>query len=547
MTLDEQDFYLPSEIAPLLKQYNKPKSSFYRLVKQGVIQKRIHDNQEVYDGQSVSNFLEEKSENNGKEKSSRRRTNVKGSSLVKEGLTKPAIVQQTLIGATDWIQESDLPYVFALDYELYGLDATVSPLITRFWWQKNPYACRILFNKDNRKDIWGALTIIPMEEETIFRILKGDLEEKDIVPDHILTYELGKVYDGYVASFAIRPERKYYLRLLVQSTFDYWCDHYPDIQLRRLYAYALDGEGSDGIRLIRKLFFSPIYERKGIELGNAWELRLDRYNPSHLIEQFHNCIKYKQNHIGKEEIKNSMVTMVAPVEKETNKTEQKLRHIANEFSQVASRAVATGRFREVKSNTDFQAIVEIGDLIFGASNVSDDTLRELFHSWWNKNREIFHVLDVKGHIEGFASLLPLTKEKIDEIINEQVRMSGIKPNDIQVFEPGNPVDLFVHVLGVRPSPDMKDSSKRAFGGQLVEGIIDMFADLGLRGIEIGSVHARSDTPDGIGLSEHLGFKQVPAPSGVTKKIFMLDVQTSELLSEYRRLLSEFKRSSSNAL
>jgi len=547
MTLDKQDFYLPSEIAPLLEQYNKPKSSFYRLVKQGVIKKRIHDNQEVYDGQSVYNFLEAKPDKNGKVRSRGRKADVKASSLVKEELTEPAIVQQASVGETDWIQESDLPYVFALDYELYGLDATVSPLITRFWWQKNPYACRILFNKDNRKDVWGALTIIPMEEETIFRILKGDLEEKDIVPDHILTYESGKVYDGYIASLAIQPEHKYYLRLLMQSILGYWCNQYPDVQLRKLYAYALGGEGSDGMRLIRKLFFSPIYERKGIEFENAWELRLDRYNPSHPIEQFHDCVKHKQNHVEKEEIKNSMVTMVAPVEKETNKNEQKLRHITNRFSQVASRAVATGRFREVKSNADFQAIVEIGDLIFGASNVSDDTLRKLFHSWWNKNREIFHVLDVKGHIEGFASLLPLTKEKIDEIIHEQVRMSGIRPDDIQVFEPGKPVDLFVHVLGVRPSPDTKDASKRAFGGQLVEGIIDMFADLGRRGIEIRSVHARSDTHDGVGLSRHLGFNQVPAPSGVTKLIFLLDVQTSELLSEYRKLLSEYKESTSNTL
>ena len=539
MILNKRDFYFPSEIALLLEQYNKPKSSFYRLVKQGVIKKRIHDNQEVYDGQSVSDFLE----NNKKVKTYQRKVDEKASPLIKEELATPVTMQQTSSGATDWIQESDLPYVFGLDYELYGLDATVSPLITRFWWLKNARACRILFNEDNRKDVWGALTIIPMEEETIFRILKGDLEEKNIIPDQILTYESGKVYNGYVASLAIRPERTRHLRQLIQSTFDYWCDQYPDVQLRQLYAYALGGEGSDGMRLIRKLFFAPLYERNNIKFENAWELRLDRYNPSLLIERFRDCVRHKQSRISSEEAKKPVTTIIMPpVEQRTDKAEKQLKHVTNNFIQVASRSVAAGRFRTAKLDTDFQAIVEIGDLIFGASNVPDETLVKLFRSWWAKNHEVFHVMEVNGEINGFASLLPLKQEKIDEIIQERVRMSGIQESDIQEFEPGKPVDLFVHVLGVRPSSNINNSLKHAFGSQLIEGVVDMFTDLGRRGIEIRSVHARSNTHDGIGLSRHLGFKQIPPPPGVTKDVFLLDVQDSPLLIEYQKLLAEYKSS-----
>lgn len=191
------------------------------------------------------------------------------------------------LGATDWIQSRDLPYVLALDYEMYGLSDVVDMSITSKWWEKNAYQCRILFDKADRTKIWGVLTIMPLPREIIYRLLSHQISERDISPDDILLYGPGNVYDGYVASAIIRPERRAHLRMLIQSVLSFWCDQYPSIQLRRLYAYASTDKGFD---LIQQLFFSPRYD-----LGeNAYELDPMRRNRSRLVRSFQECIKLKE-------------------------------------------------------------------------------------------------------------------------------------------------------------------------------------------------------------------------------------------------------------
>ena len=149
--------------------------------------------------------------------------------------------------------------------------------------------CRILYNAQDRRDIWGALTIMPLPEALIHRLLKHEIHERDIRPDDVLTYEPDHVYDGYVASVIIRPQYQLHLRSLIQSMLDFWCQQYPVIRLRRLYAF---GATSQGRRFIHHLFFSPRYD-----LGsNAWELDpMSEDNPSRLIASFQDCIKSKES------------------------------------------------------------------------------------------------------------------------------------------------------------------------------------------------------------------------------------------------------------
>jgi hypothetical protein len=189
-------------------------------------------------------------------------------------------------GATDWVQESDLPYLLALDFQMYGIENTVDISITSTWWKKNPHACRILFNKEDRKDIWGAISVMPMQEETIFRILRDEIQEKQITADDILTYEANDKYAAYIPSAVIRPEHQRYFRTLVESILQFWCDQYPRIQIAPLYAFAVSDQGWD---LMRHLFFSPRYD-----LGqHAFELDPYRRNPSRLIKNFQQCLKEK--------------------------------------------------------------------------------------------------------------------------------------------------------------------------------------------------------------------------------------------------------------
>lgn len=190
------------------------------------------------------------------------------------------------LAETDWIQTRDLPYVLALDLDLYGVDNVPDISITHSWWEKNPYMCRILFDKKDRRNVWGALTIMPLKEDIIIKVLNNEVEEDEIRPDDIFTYEKGKEYVGYVASTVIRPEYQIYLRKLIKDMLSFLCDQYPDIKISKLYAFAGSPEGWE---LISHFFFAPRYD-----IGeNAFELDLSRRNPNRLISDFQNCIKSK--------------------------------------------------------------------------------------------------------------------------------------------------------------------------------------------------------------------------------------------------------------
>jgi len=213
--------------------------------------------------------------------------NLRDIQRLTEKITTDRFHAQT-ISSTDWITLDDLPYVQALDLKLYGPEDMVDFSITYRWWKKNNRMCRILFDVNDRRNVLGALTIMPMDEAMIFRILRREMAEKDITADLIQVYEPSHSYTGYIASVLILPEYQSHLRSLIVSMLNFWCQQYPSITLSRLYAFASSDEGH---RLIHHLFFSPRYD-----LGeNAFELDpLRPNNPSRLIQQFQSCIRLKE-------------------------------------------------------------------------------------------------------------------------------------------------------------------------------------------------------------------------------------------------------------
>jgi hypothetical protein len=191
---------------------------------------------------------------------------------------------QESLGATDWVQADDLPYLLALDYEMYGIESTVDISITHAWWIKNPYMCRILFDKKDRRNIWGAITVIPMEESTIFNLLNGTMQERQITADNILEYKDGGKYYAYIPSAVIKPEHRQSFMLLIGSMLDFWCKQYPQVQIVKFYAFAASDTGWD---LMKKLFFSPRYD-----LGeSAFELDPYKRNPSRIVRAFQQCVE----------------------------------------------------------------------------------------------------------------------------------------------------------------------------------------------------------------------------------------------------------------
>ncbi len=260
-------------------------STFYRLVRDGYLQKDLPEDrvrEALYNPDELDDLIRYGTPSKRKAKEKRQ----KPLSLLPE----ESKIGQPSKGMTDWIQPGDLAYVYVMDAEVYGVEHSVSPTTTLTWWRKNPHACRILFNQDNRKEIWGALSVIPMEEKIIYSILKGDLKEQDITADHVLEYQSGKEYSCYIASAAIRPEHQPSFALLLHSMMNFWCQQ-SEVKINSLYAFALHEDQGAGLRLIRKLYFAPRYD-----LGeNAWELRPNHYNPSPVIQKFQQCLQSKRS------------------------------------------------------------------------------------------------------------------------------------------------------------------------------------------------------------------------------------------------------------
>jgi hypothetical protein len=197
------------------------------------------------------------------------------------------------VGETDWIQGSDMGGVYNLEYDVYQ-DQTGDPSIIRKWYERNPFMCRVLYNKADRRDIWGAINMVPLREDTILKLLRGEIRDVDLDPQRdILTYEQPGVYDIYVASVIMHPQRRQHFILLVNSIFDFWCEQAPDRTIGRIYGRVI---ARDGEMLAKKLFFSPIWH----VADGAFVLDLARPNPSRIIQSFQYCVQSKSEEQGGE-------------------------------------------------------------------------------------------------------------------------------------------------------------------------------------------------------------------------------------------------------
>lgn len=190
-------------------------------------------------------------------------------------------------GATDWIKSEDVGSMYNLEYKEYG-DETGDPSIVRKWYQRNPYICRVIFNKADRRDFWGAINMLPLKEETIYKLLKGEVRDIDLDPQKdILTFDSPGKYNFYVASVIIAPPKKQHFPTLINSLFDYWVEQAPDRAIGKIYGRVVS-EG--GELMAKKLFFSPRWDIS----DTAFMLDLDRPNPSRLIQGFQYAIKQKR-------------------------------------------------------------------------------------------------------------------------------------------------------------------------------------------------------------------------------------------------------------
>ncbi len=237
--------YIPSsEIVSIVKDAGYSLSTFYRYVKAGKVEKLGSQKSASYKRGDVEAFLRGELTLDGRKKRLPRVHRLQSSQYASP---------DTLI---DVVTKDDLAHVFLVETEQQGYDQALPPNIIWSWLEKNDHVYWLLSNPQNRKDIWATLGVLPLDEQLIFKLLKGELSPKDIKPNDILTYELGREYTCYVVSATSKGQD--FLNQMMQHIFSYWHVSSP-IRISKLYASSSRTTHEDStLHLMKEFFFSEL-------------------------------------------------------------------------------------------------------------------------------------------------------------------------------------------------------------------------------------------------------------------------------------------------
>jgi hypothetical protein len=439
----------------------------------------------------------------------------------------------------DIARDEDVPLIFVLERR-FEQERVVNPLLLSSWLRKNKCLYWILFDPEDRSKVRGVFGVIPLREELIQRLVNGEITPNDISPDDLLIYQPGERYSCYVTSAT--AERQISLMPLMHQIFSTWSE--ASIQIDKIYASEPYGLYETSFtQVAAECFFSPFREE---ESRIVWRLRLDRTNAAYpaFIQSYQKNIQEKRGLQSMEAVLDKVAPQ-ARVGGLKDRSRLQSRYRLGERGYMAPNV----RFRPAETYEDVLAVIQINNDLFGKSkDVSDDEFVRHRLGWLEQNPEVIHVLEVDKKIVGFVSLFPLSAAVMNGVLNNKIRMSQIQSGDIQRYVPGRDFDVFVWTVGV--DRNIQGQRKLILGAHLVAGIWNLFNEWGERGIQIRSVHARSDEVDGINISRELGLHPVPPPPGVEKAVFEIrpmEETEQPFLIQYQRGLAEYNRKHGIAL
>ena len=139
---------------------------------------------------------------------------------------------------------------------------------------------------------------------------------------------------------------------------------------------------------------------------------------------------------------------------------------------------------------------------------------------------------------GYTAMWPLKSGKLDSILAQTIPIK-VSPEDIETFESGKNMDLYINVIGVKPN--FTKEEKRLYGARLVSGLIKVIESLGERGIPIDTIAARSNMPEGIRLMRGIGFTEIE-PLTPERKTFVINVKESGIhfVMKYKEKLRKWQ-------
>ena len=254
------------------RKLNASTSTFKRLVDSGKIRKVTPPNkkQGMYVSTDVDRIAEEMKPFSG----NTRYRNKQGR------------LNNDLSTATDWQKISDLPAILKLDLKVYQENIVGDIGLYISWERKNPKITMLSFESGNREHVLAYISLVPLPEQIILSILKGERPELSISPDEVETYERKGGYILLAESVVIDPDHPEQLNNVLREVLTHWCRQYPDRYIEKIYADAATDHGE---MLARKLYFSPLYHVS----DTAYVLDLRKPGISKIVRNFQECLKQK--------------------------------------------------------------------------------------------------------------------------------------------------------------------------------------------------------------------------------------------------------------
>lgn len=191
-----------------------------------------------------------------------------------------------------WLVPGELPAILKLDFEVYAEYLVGDPNLYASWITKNTNVALCAFSKTDPGKCLAYISALPLPEQTILQILKGERCELDITADEILTYDQPGEYTLLVNSVVASEEK--YLSKVLKGVLDFWIGNAPERKIKRLYAESTSERGRS---LLRKFYFSELAvitsDNTLAPIEDAYYLDLQKPVQSKLIRHFQNEIKAK--------------------------------------------------------------------------------------------------------------------------------------------------------------------------------------------------------------------------------------------------------------
>jgi hypothetical protein len=233
--------------------------------------------------------------------------------------------------------------------------------------------------------------------------------------------------------------------------------------------------------------------------------------------------------------------LVPPGRKQGFYLEKDVNRLANELDAFLYRDDAEEETTfDVAKKEDLLGIIKLGVALFSpGSNINPEPPQWIIKAL-EKNPEIRFTLKRKGELLGYVSIVPFkpNNEKAQRCLEvEFLRDVNITPDDIETFDAGKHIHLYLMAIGI--DPKLTRLERRTQGAKLINKFIDEIVKLGSRGVIIEKITARGDTRSGIKLLQAFGFSEMPPPAP-GKRAFIIDVEKSgaPAILQYKQALKE---------